>query len=154
MNYRIEEKDAFKVVGLKKRVKLVSTGENSEIVEVLEAISDETYAELEALSNMAPAGILNVCANFSEEGSGAGELDFYVAATTTKQAPAHFETLKIDVSSWAVFSIEGDWEDVQALWGRIYSEWFPTSGYEHAGGPEILGGTEEQSEIWIPVVKK
>ena len=45
--------------------------------------------------------------------------------------------------------------------GRIYSEWFPSSGYEAVEGPEILwsespdtGNPKYRSEIWIPVKKK
>ncbi|NLO60724.1 MAG: AraC family transcriptional regulator, partial [Spirochaetales bacterium] len=46
-------------------------------------------------------------------------------------------------------------------WGRVYSEWLPSSGYEAVAGPEILWNespdTENpkyRSEIWIPVKKK
>lgn len=45
------------------------------------------------------------------------------------------------------------------IWGRIFSEWFPTSGYEHAEAPEVewywkgdLSATDYKSEIWIPVL--
>ncbi|WP_132283231.1 GyrI-like domain-containing protein [Natranaerovirga hydrolytica] len=46
--------------------------------------------------------------------------------------------------------------------GGIYSEWFPSSGYETVEGPEILWNDESchtedpeyRSEIWIPVKKK
>ncbi|NOU90564.1 AraC family transcriptional regulator, partial [Paenibacillus sp. LMG 31460] len=43
-------------------------------------------------------------------------------------------------------------------WGRIYSEWFPTSEYEQVEGPsfEMYYGTAGYvtGEIWIPVKKK
>ncbi|WP_346989112.1 GyrI-like domain-containing protein, partial [Bacillus sp. SW7] len=49
----------------------------------------------------------------------------------------------------------------QNVWGRIYSEWFPSSNYELAEGPEILWNESKdvsspnfRSEIWIPVLKK
>jgi len=52
-------------------------------------------------------------------------------------------------------------ETLQNVWSRIYSEWFPSSGYEAAPGPEILwnenpdtGNPKYRSEIWIPVKKK
>lgn len=44
---------------------------------------------------------------------------------------------------------------------RIFSEWFPNSGYEHAQVPEIEAyydgdkmAADYKSEVWIPVVKK
>ncbi|MCX7708843.1 MAG: GyrI-like domain-containing protein, partial [Clostridia bacterium] len=52
-------------------------------------------------------------------------------------------------------------ETLQNVWGRIYSEWFPASGYEQAEGPEILRNEHKdvtspcfKSEIWIPVKKR
>ncbi|MDB5084879.1 MAG: AraC family transcriptional regulator [Bacilli bacterium] len=26
---------------------------------------------------------------------------------------------------------------IQEVWGRIFQEWFPATGYQHAGGPEL-----------------
>lgn len=47
------------------------------------------------------------------------------------------------------------------IWKRIYSEWFPTSGYEQAQGPNIEKHywkddkrEEYICEVWIPIVKK
>ncbi|WP_025026082.1 AraC family transcriptional regulator [Caldalkalibacillus mannanilyticus] len=153
MKYRIEEKEAFRVVGLKKRIKLVPTGSNPEIVEMWETISEETSNQIMGLSNLEPFGVINVCANFSEERSEQGELDFYIAAATTKPCPNNLESLDISAFTWAVFEVEGEWEEVQDTWSRIYSEWFPSSGYEHVEGPEILASKENRSEIWMPVVK-
>lgn len=43
-------------------------------------------------------------------------------------------------------------------WKQIFSEWFPSSGYKHAGTPELEVYSDENpsspdlySEIWIPV---
>ncbi|MDD2234893.1 MAG: GyrI-like domain-containing protein [Desulfitobacteriaceae bacterium] len=68
----------------------------------------------------------------------------------------------IDAGIWAVFEAIGPFpETLQNVWGRIYSEWFPSSGYEAIEGPEILWNeskdTEDpqyRSEIWIPIKKK
>lgn len=43
-------------------------------------------------------------------------------------------------------------------WSKV-SEWFATSEYEHACGPELekginLGNSEFHYEVWIPIVKK
>ncbi|UOE94801.1 AraC family transcriptional regulator [Alkalihalobacillus sp. LMS39] len=154
MNYKIVQKDAFRVVGWKNRVNLVPTGTNPEIAEMWESISDETYAQIEGLSELEPRGIINVCTNFSEERSQHGELDYYIAAATTKPCPDNLDELQIQEYTWAVFEVDGDWDKVQEAWGRIYSEWFPSSGYEHVEGPEILASKENKSEIWMTVRKK
>lgn len=137
MNYRIEQKEAFRVVGWKKRINLVPTGTNPEISEMWESISDETYTQIEALSDLEPRGIINVCTNFSDVQSQRGELDYYIAAATTKPCQENLEELEIQEYTWAVFEIVGDWDKVQDAWERIYSEWFPSSGYEHVEGPKI-----------------
>ena len=52
-------------------------------------------------------------------------------------------------------------ETLQQVWGRIYSEWFPSASYEVAEGPEILWNEGKdvsapnfRSEIWIPVIPR
>ncbi|WP_416148511.1 AraC family transcriptional regulator [Salipaludibacillus sp. HK11] len=154
MNYRIEQKQAFRTVGIKNRINLQGSGNNPEIERIIDAISDDTYVQLEGLSDLDPSGVIHICTNFFEESSEFGELDYYVAAATTKSAPNTMATLDVPALTWAVFEVDGPWEEVQEVWERVYSEWFPSSGYEHVEGPEILASTDTQSEIWIPVVKQ
>ena len=73
-----------------------------------------------------------------------------------------FDVLNVNSGTWAVFEAIGPFpETLQDVWGRIYSEWFPSSGYEAVIGPEILwnenpdtGNPKYKSQIWIPVRKK
>lgn len=91
-----------------------------------------------------------------------GEFDHYIGVATTKECPAEFTQLVVPASTWAVFEAIGPFPDtLQDVWGRIYSEWFPTSNYEQIEGPEILSiGSKDltsptvKCEIWIPVLKK
>ena len=70
--------------------------------------------------------------------------------------------MEIPPQTWAVFEITGPMPQSMAeVWGRIFSEWFPTSNYEHAKAPEIewydngdMQAEGYKSAIWIPVVKK
>jgi len=48
---------------------------------------------------------------------------------------------------------------IQKVWERIFQEWLPATGFEHADGPELevyLPGDpsaqDYQCEIWIPIV--
>lgn len=50
--------------------------------------------------------------------------------------------------------MDGDWQQVEETWKRIYSEWLPSSSYELAEGPEMLVSKDQKSEIWIAVRKK
>lgn len=163
MNYRIVEKGPFKIVGFKKRVPIIFEGVNPEIAKMTKLLTPEVIKQLKAISNVEPTGIISASANFSERRMDEkGELDHYIGVITSSNETADFDVLKIDASAWAVFEAIGPFpETLQNVWGRIYSEWFPSSGYEVVEGPEILwnespdtGNLKYRSEIWIPVKKK
>ena len=163
MNYRIEEKEAFHIIGIKKRVPIIFNGVNPEIASMWKSLDEKTINELKNLSNVEPLGLLSASANFSEGRlEEKGELDHYIGAATTRECPDNLTQLNVDASSWAVFEAVGPFpETLQNVWGRIYSEWFPSSNYEQREGPEILWNENKditsptfRSEIWIPVMKK
>jgi AraC family transcriptional regulator len=163
MNYRIVEKGPFKLVGVKKRVPIIFEGVNPEIAKMTELLTPEVIKQLKAISNVEPTGIISASANFPEgRMEEKGELDHYIGVATSSNETADFDVLEIDGSAWAIFESIGPFpETLQNVWGRIYSEWFPSSGYEVAPGPEILwnespdtGNPKYRSEIWIPVKKK
>lgn len=163
MNYRIVDKGSFKLAGFKKRVPIIFEGVNPEIAKMTELLTPEVIKKLKALSDVEPRGIISASANFSEgRMEGKGELDHYIGAATTSEETGEFDVLNIEAGTWAVFESIGPFpETLQNVWGRIYSEWFPSSGYEAVEGPEILwhespdtGNPMYRSEIWIPVKKK
>ncbi|PAK39792.1 AraC family transcriptional regulator [Peribacillus simplex] len=163
MNYRIEEKEAFHIIGIKKRVPIIFNGVNPEIASMWKSLDEKTINELKNLSNIEPLGLLSASANFSEGRlEEKGELDHYIGAATTRECPDNLTQLNVDASTWAVFEAVGPFpQTLQNVWGRIYSEWFPSSNYEQREGPEILWNENKditsptfRSEIWIPVMKK
>jgi predicted transcriptional regulator YdeE len=67
-----------------------------------------------------------------------GELDYYIGVATTKNCPDNLTELGVPASAGSAFEAIGPFPDtLQDEWGRIYSEWFPSSNYEQVGGPEI-----------------
>ncbi|MCZ4246214.1 AraC family transcriptional regulator [Bacillus amyloliquefaciens] len=163
MNYRIEEKEAFRIVGIKKRVPIIFKGVNPDIASMWESLDEETINELKELSNTTPLGLISASTNFSEgRTEEKGELDHYIGAATTKHCPNHLSQLEVPALTWAVFEAIGSFPDaLQEVWGRIYSEWFPSSNYEQVEGPEILWNEHKditspsfKSEIWVPISKK
>ena len=163
MNYRIEEKKAFRIVGLKKRVPIIFNGVNPEIAAMWKSLDEHMIIKLKSVSNTVPLGLISASANFSEgRMEEKGELDHYIGAATTKECPEGMASLEVEACSWAVFEAVGPFpETLQNIWGRIYSEWFPSSSYQQIEGPEILWNESKDttspvfhSEIWIPVAKK
>lgn len=162
MNYRIEDKAAFRIIGIKKKVSLIYQGVNPEIAEMWQSLNMETIDQLKQLSNVEPRGLISASTNFSEGRQEKGTLDHYIGAATTNDCPPNLTALEVPALTWAVFLAVGPFPNtLQDIWGRIYSEWFPSSNYEQTEGPEMLWNEHKdvtsptfKSEIWIPVLKK
>lgn len=162
MDYRIVEKDAFHIVGLKKTVSLQYNGVNPEIAAMWASLTEEGIIELKQLSSVEPNGLISATVNFADGRAEGSEIDHYIGVATNKPHSEKWEELIVPASTWAVFTSIGKFpETLQNMWGRIYAEWFAMSGYELSEGPEILWNENKDtsspnfhSEIWIPVVKK
>lgn len=163
MNYRIVEKEHFRIIGIKKRVQIVFNGVNPDIAAMWQSLDMETINKLKCLSNIHPSGLISASTNFSEgRMDEKGELDHYIGVATTNSCPDNLSQLEVPALTWAVFAAIGPFpEMLQDVWGRIYSEWLPSSNYELAEGPEILWNEHKdvtspnfKSEIWIPITRK
>jgi AraC family transcriptional regulator len=161
MNYRIVEKGDFYIVGFKKRITMKFKGINPQIDSLVQKLTPQIIAELKGLGDTEPKGMLSVSANFHERTTEGSELDQYIGVATSKTGSGDYDILHVAASTWAVFKVVGTFPDaIQDTWAKIYAEWFPTSGYELSGGPELLWNEtpdmskpDYKSEIWIPVRK-
>ncbi len=154
MKYRIVEKDAFKVIGVKYEVEMVNGILSPTYENMIAGISDTKMGELESLSNKEPYGIVHVSVNYSESSDEKATFNQYIGAVTTQDEINEYSTLEVPALTWAIFEVEGDWLQVEKHWQRIYSEWLPTSSYELTEGPEILASKDQKNEIWISIKKK
>ena len=72
--------------------------------------------------------------------------------------PDKFTVLDVPAATWVVFDVPDC--EVQATWRRVWTEWFPASGYESVKGVSFemyYGLASHQNffaEIWVPVKKK
>ena len=163
MEYRIAEKDAFKLVGIKRRVPIVFEGTNPEIMKIAQSITAEQRRQLQQWRNTDVQTVVNASLNFDDGRlEEKGELDHLVGSITTlKDDFEDFDVVEVPAGSWAIFSLEGPFpQKLQDTWGKIFSDWLPSSNYELVDGPEIsFNGEmadlqEVYSEIWIPVKKR
>jgi AraC family transcriptional regulator len=160
MKYSVVNKEAFKVVGIKRTFSCVN-GENMKEIPKLwqEVNSTGLTDELFKLTNGPVKGVLGVC-DASREGMRSKQvMDYWVAASFDGETPVGMDSFDIPASKWAVFEVHGPMPHaMQNTWKKIFSEWFPSNSYEHAGTPDFEMYTEEDalspdlySEIWIPI---
>ncbi|GAV14968.1 AraC family transcriptional regulator [Paenibacillus sp. NAIST15-1] len=163
MNYRIERKDAFKLVGVKRRVPIVFEGENADILKLSQSITVEQRTKLQSYRNTDFTTVVNASYHFGEERhEEKGELDHLIGSITTLDADFDgFEVVEVPACTWAIFSSVGSYpHTLQQTWAKIASEWLPSSSYELIDVPEICftGDMSDPhqvySEIWIGVKEK
>lgn len=164
MEFRIEEKQSFYLVGVSKRVPMQFEGVNNEIVKLTESITTEQKEEMHALQNIKPYEIVNASyeadANFLKE---EGELTHLIGIlTTNNQVSDRLEKVRVEAHTWAIFPNEGPFPStLQETMAKTYAEWLPTSDYEVINAPTFSFTKMDEhqknyaySEIWIPVRKK
>ncbi len=164
MEFRIEDKPAFNLVGVSKRVPMQFEGVNNEIVKLAQSITDEQKEEMHSLQNIAPYEIVNASyeadANFLKE---EGDLTHLIGVLTTEDKVSDLlEKVPVKAYTWAVFPNEGSFPStLQETMAKIYSEWLPSSDYQVINAPTFSFTKMSEhkkdyaySEVWIPVVKK
>ncbi len=159
MNYRIIEKGSFKMVG--KSLKVSSAdGENLRAIPAFwtQCNNDGSSEKICGINPSKP--MLGVCMNdFDKE---MNTFTYLIAVESEDKDTQGLEIHEVPASTWAVFESVGPMPTaIQDVWKRIYSEWFPATGYEHAGLPELEvyyeGDTSSENyscEVWIPVKAK
>lgn len=154
MNYRIEKKEAFRIVGVSAPLQK-DIEENFTVVPAKwqEVSMNGTLQRLAGMMDMPPMGVLGVSVCNDQEA-----WRYYIAVPSSKEK-ADFEEYTVPAATWAVFPGEGTNQSIQELERRIVTEWLPTSGYEYGDAPDVEvylnpDPANAKYEVWIPVVKK
>lgn len=164
MEFRIEDKPAFNLVGVSKRVPMQFEGVNQEIEKLAESITNEQGEEMHSLQNIEPYEIVNASydadTNFLKEEGG---LTHLIGVLTTKnQVSDLLDVVPVKAYTWAIFPNEGPFPStLQDTMAKTYSEWLPSSDYEVINAPTFSFTKMDKnkkdyaySEVWLPVRKK
>ena len=154
MNYRIETKAAFRIVGVS--VPLEKDIEKNFAViprKWQETAVNGTLQKLTGLMDTQPMGVLGVSTCNDTE-----PWRYYIAVASS-QTDRDLEEYTVPAATWAVFPGTGTNQSIQELERRIVTEWLPTSGYEYGNAPDVEvylnpDPQNAQYEVWIPVVRK
>ena len=153
MNYRIEKKDAFQIVGIAQPL-CKDMERNFEEVPKLwqKAAMDGSIPRLLSLMDGKPEGILGVSACYEQE-----NWTYFIAVSSSREGDDSLTAYTVPACTWAIFTGEGECpKAIQELELRIISEWLPSSGYEYDNGPDVevyLNDDPQKAkfEVWIPV---
>lgn len=164
MEFRIEDKPAFNLVGVSKRIPMQFEGVNNEIVKLAQSITEEQRKEMHSLQNIEPYEIVNASyeadASFLKE---EGDLTHLIGVLTTiNQVSDQLEKVPVDAYTWAIFPNEGPFPStLQNTMAKVYSEWLLSSDYEVINAPTFSFTKMDRdkkdyaySEVWIPVRKR
>ena len=156
MNYRIEQREAFRIVGITQPMQRELEKNFKEVPKLWQkAAMEGTLPKLAGMIDGTPTGVLGVCLASDQE-----QWKYFIAVTTSKDVPEGMEEYTVPAFTWAIFSGEGVCpKAIQELEQSIVRDWLPTSGYEYDNGPdvEVYLSPDPQNakfEVWIPVVKK
>ena len=156
MDYRIVEKEEFQVVGKSIEVSTLDGQNFKEIPEFWDVCNQNGFCD-KLYQYVDELGILGICMDYEENKD---KMKYMIAIKKTEdKLDFEVEEKEIPSNTWAIFEIKGPMPNaIQDVWKRIYSEWFPSTGYEHTRGPELEvyfpGDPSDEnykSEIWIPL---
>ncbi|UHA73213.1 AraC family transcriptional regulator [Paenibacillus sp. 481] len=158
MKYHIVERDAFQVIGIKRTVSFGQECAGTPNIGQFwgEAHANGTVDQLTGLINGQLKGLLGITENYNTADS---TIDYWIAAEHQGTVPAELASLHFPASKWVVFEISGP---VPAAlieaWKKIYSEWFPSNGYEPAEIAPLevylapdLDRADAYNEIWVAI---
>lgn len=159
MDYRIVQKEAFKVIGKTIKVSTKDEQHHRIISEFWEkSNSDGTSEKICSIDDR--QNMLGISLDFEDDKE---EFSYMIAIEDiNNSAAAGFDIREIPSVTWAVFTSVGPlpYSIVNVL-RRIYQEWFPATGFEQANAPMLEvylpGDTcseDYKCEVWVPIVKK
>ncbi len=161
--FSIVEKEAFKAFGVGFSTTKADDKIYNDIPEFINHIfENKTCDRINDLMDKPKENLLDgFHYDFEEDGS----RKYMMGCDLDKMVTSdEFLTLEIPKLTWAVFEGVGEVPNnsiLQNLWKRVYSEWFPSSGFEQVKGPCIeknfwcLDEKEKyRCELWIPISRK
>ena len=157
MKHRIEEREKIRFIGKRFFISLANGLNYTEIPAIWDGFPKESIAELAAMTDSEPSGVVGLFADKHD-----GGFDFWIASATTKPCLGHYEVIEIPAATWAIFEAKGPCPaSIQDAFRRVYSDWFPNSEYLRVQIPEIewfaQGDPTSEDyicEAWVPVVRK
>lgn len=166
MDCRIIEKPAFDIVGRSRRFAEDSEENRIEIPRFWDKFMNSTNngKAIVGLTENGPIGTVTGSQSLGVSMCREGAEEFTYAIgmeAKIKKAPKDFEIIHIPAARWAIFDSIGPMPGaIQDITKRIFSEWFPSTGYSHPEYelevylPGDPGSNNYHCQVWIHVNEK
>ena len=159
LEYRLEEEPAFALTGVGIGVNC-NDGSNFREIPLFwdRVMRAQTFGQLVSKARPGVIGVCGVCHHHTPDGG----LSYTIAIETPDQRdglPPATRDVAVPASLWAKFTSRGPISQAfQPTVRRVFAEWMPSSGREHAGTPELeiyppgaTEGSDYVSEYWVPL---
>ncbi|MGD8190920.1 AraC family transcriptional regulator [Brevibacillus ginsengisoli] len=168
MEYRIETKPEMRIIGYELKTN-VNGGLNLKEIPAFwdKYLAEQLYKKIPNCLHTESPVELGMCWDFNSQ---TGEMSYIIGmeATSFENVPSEMVCRTIPEATYAVFTTpkvaHAEFSpSIQSTWKSIFEEWFPHSGYEHAGTPEFEWYDERchqdkhellQMDIYIPINSK
>lgn len=161
MDYRIVEKEAFKVVEKVETHSIVDSVNLNTIPEFWERAHKDGTINTLLEASYEDCYVFGIC--YGNIPTDSKTFDYAIGAVCGEDciAPEGYRINEIPARTWAVFECRGAMpEAIQNLWHKICAEFFPASGYKPTYEMDIeaytkgdMSSPDYRSEIWVPVTK-
>ena len=167
MRFRIVENEGLTVAGWALRTSCLMDKNQHEIPRFW--TENLAAGRVQALARWSVSlGHVGLCCEWDR---GRGELTYVIGvdvAADRAPLPEGTREFRLLPATYAVFESVGPMpHTIQNVWRRAFHEWFPTSGWEHAGSPDFevyprfpaddprgdVASPQCYSEVWIPIRK-
>lgn len=161
MTYKIEEREAIRVVGYKTFVSMEEVSKQI-IPKLWDEFPCDASQNLMAKSNGSIQNIIGVNEKMHDQG-----FDYWIGVTSDEEMSEGQEEYLIPKCTWLIIEVKGalrpEPKALQEAYKNLFKEWLPNSCYEHAGYAEIevypMMGEDQTSEdylseIWVSIKKK
>lgn len=161
MEYRIEKRDSFRVVGHVAGGNWTTENASEKATEFWMQLggndAERIRRVLELRDGSKPEGLLGI--SFCDEHGFKGYL---VGVATSAACPPELQERIVPAATYAVFDCTGPMPNaMQRLQSRILTEWLPDSGYEWAPKADVevylsenMTAPDYQSQVWLPIQKR
>ncbi|MCL2753159.1 MAG: AraC family transcriptional regulator [Defluviitaleaceae bacterium] len=162
MNFRIEKKDSFQIMGLAGTDNLdCNTWGNDTLPPLWRKFMDEYHPRLQNAGGKSFYSMPFEQVAAYDFGNDQNSTNIIIGAQYHGTKPDGMTTKTIPAATWAVFTITSPTGApyVPEAWTRVITEWFPASGYlrdEEVPSMEVFpdgnaSSKDYQWEIWMPV---